>query len=115
MKSHPFVALAAIYIAFLLLAGCASLGVQAPQTFEERAAAATASANAASASVLTLLKARKITPDESDRYIDRCEEAQTAINLARAIHAANPDEGAKQLAVVVAALQTLINELEQRQ
>jgi hypothetical protein len=99
----------------VLIAGCGVLGVQAPQTFHERALAATATVNTASQTVLTLLEARKITPDESDRYIDRTEDAQEAIDLARGIYASNPLDAENRLELTIALLQILTAELESRQ
>lgn len=104
----------AIVPLLLILTACASLGVPAPQTFNQRAAAAVTAVNTASQTTLTLLQARKITPDQSDRYIDRTEEAQKSINLARALHATDPSAAEDRLALVIAALQILTAELEQR-
>lgn len=107
--------LAILFPLLYLLTACASLGVPAPQTFHERALAATATVNTASQTVLTLLKARKITPDESDRYTDRAESAQVAIDLARSVYAANPLDAESRLATTITLLQILTAELEQRQ
>lgn len=107
--------LAFLFPLLFLITACASLGVPAPQTFHERALAATATVNTASQTVLTLLKARKITPDESDRYTDRTEDAQEAINIARSIYASNPVDAENRLATTIALLQILTAELEQRQ
>lgn len=85
MQRHPLAALTSLYF-FFLLAGCGILGVQAPSTFNEKAAAATTSANAASQTVLTLLTAHKITPDESDKYTARIEDAQKAIDATRVVY-----------------------------
>jgi hypothetical protein len=63
----------------ILLAACQVLGVPPADTFNKKAAAAVVSVNTASQATLTLLQARKISPDESDRYIDRSEEAQRGI------------------------------------
>lgn len=104
----------ALSFLIVLLTGCSLLGVPQPQTFNQRAAAATASVNTASQTVLTLLQARKITPDESDRYIDRAEEAQGAIDLARSIHATDPTGAEDRLALTIKALQVLTAELEKR-
>lgn len=109
----PLQHIAAAWLLFAL-AGCALLGVPAPENFQERAAAATISVNTASQTVLTLLQARKITPDESDRYIDRAEEAQTAINLVRSIYAERPTEAEDRLAAIITGLQVLTAELEKR-
>jgi hypothetical protein len=114
MYKHPLLAVVVLWVAFVLLTGCASLGVPAPQDFQERAAAATVSVNTASQTALTLLQARKITPDESDRYVDRAEELQSAIDLARSIHAANPAEAQDRLSAAIAALTILTAELERR-
>jgi hypothetical protein len=103
-------------LAFLivLLTGCSLLAVPSPQTFNQRAAAATASVNTASQTVLTLLQARKISPDESDRYIDRTEEAQGAIDLTRSIHTTDPAGAEDRLALTIKELQVLTAELERR-
>lgn len=104
----------AIVPLLFLLAACATLGVPAPQTFNQRAAAATATVNTASQTTLTLLQARKITPDESDRYIDRTETAQEGIRVARSLHATDPTAAEDRLSLVIAALSILTAELEQR-
>lgn len=106
--------LSLIPLLVLLIAGCGALGVKAPKTFHERALAATATVNTASQTVLTLLQSRKITPDESDRYTDRTEDAQEAIDLARGIYPADPTDAEGRLALVITALQMLTAELEAR-
>jgi hypothetical protein len=106
--------LALLPLLFILTA-CAALSVPPADTFNKRAAAATATVNTVSQTALTLLQARKITPDESDRYIDRAEEAQRSIDLARSIYAEDPmDDGQARLAAVIRALQVLTAELEAR-
>jgi hypothetical protein len=98
----------------ILLAACQVLGVPPADTFNKKAAAAVVSVNTASQATLTLLQARKISPDESDRYIDRSEEAQRGIDLARSIKAADPAGAADRLDLTIAALKVLIAELEAR-
>ena len=113
MKHHPLAALTTLYFAFLL-AGCGILGVQAPETFNEKAAAATTSANAASQTVLTLLQAHKITPDENDKYIARIEDAQKAINATRVVYRTDPTDAENRLPAIITALNLLLAELESR-
>jgi hypothetical protein len=99
----------------LILTACAALSVPPADTFNKRAAAATATVNTVSQTALTLLQARKITPDESDRYIARAEEAQKAINVARSIYADDPmDDGQHRLVMAIRALEVLTAELEAR-
>jgi hypothetical protein len=98
----------------LILAACSTLGIPPADTFNKKAAAAVVSVNTASQATLTLLQARKISPDESDRYIDRAEEAQNGINVARSLHAVDPAGATDKLNLTIAALQLLIAELEAR-
>lgn len=112
MQRHPLFAVTLLYVAFLV--GCASLGVPPADTFNKKAAAAVQTANAASQVSLTLLQARKITPDESDAFIARAEQAQQAINLTRQLHATDPTGANDRLATIIAGLTILTAELEQR-
>lgn len=119
MSRHPLAATAVAYFLFALLvavtfSGCAALGVPAADTFNKKAAAATQSVNAASQMTLTLLQARKITPDEADAFIDRAEEAQQAVDFARSIYANDPAGGQDALAKAIAVLTVLTSELERR-
>lgn len=113
MSRHPFAAVTAAYLLFLITA-CGFLGVQSPQTFNEKAAAATISVNTGSQTVLTLLQSRKITPDESDKYTKSLEDAQEAIGFARTLYKTKPQEAEDRLAVTIAALNILLAELEKR-
>ena len=101
-------------VLLVALAGCSTLGIPQADTFKKQAAAATASVNAASQTALTLLQAHKITPDESDRYIQRAEDAQEAIDLARAIALTDPLGAQDRLDAAIRVLQILTVELESR-
>lgn len=98
----------------LILTACAALNVPPADTFNKQAAGAVSSVNAASQLSLTLLQARKITPDESDAYTDRAENAQEAIDLARSIRSADPAGAQDRLDAIIRALQLLTAELEAR-
>lgn len=98
-----------------ILAACGALGIKPPETFNEKALAATASINTASQTVFTLLKAQKVTPDESDRYMDRLDGAQSAVNAARELYATNQGEATARLDGLILMLQTLQSELRGRQ
>lgn len=113
MRKHPLAAVTAAYFLFLL-AGCGLLGVQAPQTFPEKAAAATISVNTGSQTVLTLLQAHKISPDESDKYIARLDDAQKAIDVTRTVYETNPTDAENRLASIITALNLLLAEVESR-
>jgi hypothetical protein len=114
MNRHPFAATAVAYLCFLLLAGCAALGVPSADTFNKKAAAATVSVNTGSQTVLTLLQARKITPDENDKYIARLEDAQKAIDVTRVVYKTDPTSAENRLATIIAGLNLLLAEIEAR-
>jgi 5,10-methylene-tetrahydrofolate dehydrogenase/methenyl tetrahydrofolate cyclohydrolase len=114
MQRHPFVAVTTAYLVFLLLAGCAALGVPAADTFNKKAAAAVSSVNTGSQTVLTLLQAHKITPDESDKYIAALAETQNGIDFTRQLYKTKPQEAEDRLAATIAALNLLLAELEAR-
>lgn len=103
-----------IFPLLLVLTACAALGVPPADTFNKKAAAATVSVNTASQTVLTLLQARKISPDESDSYTNRAEEAQSSIDLARFLWRTDPTGAQDKLDLAITALQVLITELEKR-
>lgn len=111
--------LSAVYFTYLLaahfLVGCAALGVPQADTFNKKAAGAVQTVNTASQLSLTLLQARKITPDESDAYIARIEQAQHAINLTRQLHETDPTGAEDRLAQIIAGLTILQTELRARQ
>jgi hypothetical protein len=98
----------------MILAACASLGVPQADTFNKKAAAAVVSVNTASQSVLTLLQAHKIAPDEADSYTSRLDEAQKGIDLTRTIYKTNPADAENRLAAIINALNLLLGELEAR-
>jgi hypothetical protein len=104
----------AIIPLLLILTACASLGVPPADTFNKQAAAAVSSVNAASQLSLTLLQARKITPDESDAYTARAEDAQEAIDLTRSIRSTDPAGAQDRLDAIIRTLQILTVELEAR-
>jgi hypothetical protein len=98
----------------IMLAACSTLGIPPADTFNKKAAAAVTNVNTASQLTLTLLQARKISPDENDRYIDRAEEAQKGIDTARALHSTDPSGATDKLGLTINALAVLIAELEAR-
>jgi hypothetical protein len=106
------------YFSFLLLvhllAGCAALGVPSADTFNKKAAAATVSVNTGSQTVLTLLQARKITPDESDKYTQTLDDAQKAIDATRVVYKTDPTSAENRLATIITGLNLLLAELETR-
>lgn len=103
-----------ILLLTLCIAACSTLGILPADTFNKKVAAAVTSVNTASQLTLTLLQAQKISPDESDHFIDRAEEAQNGIDAARALHSTDPSDAADKLGLTINALTVLLAELEAR-
>lgn len=88
MKRHPFTVLGAAYLLFTLLAGCAALGLEAPQSFDERlaytvtqnSAARQAAANALEAGDIQLADAQFVlkATDNAREFLDAAKVASGA-------------------------------------
>jgi hypothetical protein len=111
---HSFAAVTTAYLVFLMFAGCAALGVPAADTFNKKAAGAVTSVNAGSQTVLTLLQAHKVTPDEADRYTAALDETQKAIDGVRVLYKTDPTAAENRLQTIITALNILLAELEAR-
>lgn len=111
---HSFGAVTALYITFLLLAGCASLGVPTATTFNEKAAGAITTVTGARQTNLTLLQAHKLTPDDAENINAQADNLRKGIDVARSIHDTQPAAGDDKLAATITALTALTAYLEQR-
>lgn len=114
MKRHPFAALTTLYLAFLILVGCAQLGVPVAQTFNEKAAAAITTVTGARQTTLTLLQADKLTADDAENINAQADTLRQGIEVARSIHASQPTAGDDRLSAVITGLTALTAYLEQR-
>lgn len=103
----------ALPILLLLAAGCASLGVPVPQTFNGKAAAALTTVTGARQTTLTLLQAHKLTPDDAANVDKQADNLRQGIEVARTIHAGDPAAGDTKLTATIAALQILTAYLEE--
>ena len=102
----------AIPLLVLLAAGCASLGVPVPQTFNQKAAAALTTVTGARQTTLTLLQAHKLTPDDAENVDKQADNLRQGIEVARTIHGTDPGAGDTKLGATIAALQVLTAYLE---
>lgn len=94
MQRHPFAAIAVAYIAFLFLAGCATLGLAPASTFDERLAYAVSqnaairqtAANALDAGEIQLADAQYVlkTTDETRTFLDAAKAASGAGDISTA-------------------------------
>jgi hypothetical protein len=100
-----------LWLFLVLAAGCASLGIPTPETFNERIAAAQTAVNTVVSDVGILLVAKKITPDDAENVIKQTDNLVAGLKVARqlsgtSVVAANDKLSATLLALT--ALQTYV-------
>lgn len=99
--------------ALLLLAGCASLGLAKPQTFEEKVAYAITTNTAIRDSSTNALNAHQISSADATQVLALNDQARALIDSARSVYSTGDVEGANhKLALglaVLAQLQAYLN------
>ena len=93
---------------FALLVGCAQLGVPTPETTQERIAVTVASVTGVRQSTLTLLQAKRITPDDAENIQKQADNVIAAAQVARSLVGVDPaaaDAKLQQTRAVLLALQ----------
>lgn len=93
-----------------LIAGCQTLGLDSPQSFNERMVFAAASTSAVYDSIAASTRAGSVTPDDAEDLIEIADRARDLLTSARRIHdAGQVDEASRQLALALA----IVTELQQ--
>lgn len=102
MRRMSLPALALLVVASLL-AGCSALGLQSPESFNERLAYATATTSAVYDSIAQATRAGDIAPDDAEDLIEIADRARDLLISARAIRDAGQEaEASRQLALALA-------------
>lgn len=92
-----------VTLAAFALVACAGLGLQAPESFNERLAYATSTTSAVYDSIAQGTRAGDISPDDAEDLIEITDRARNLIISARAIRdAGNEAEASRQLALALA-------------
>lgn len=100
-----------ITVLLTLAAGCAALGVPTAETFNQRALATISAVTEIRSQALTLLKAKKITPDDAENVLKQTDAIREGVVIARSLHSTNPKAGEDKLALTragIAALQAYL-------
>lgn len=95
------------WLLFLLLAGCAYLGVPTPTTFNERVAAAYTTTTALVETTRTLLVAKKITPSDAENVLKQTDTVIAGLDVARSYSATNPIAANDKLTATLTILQAI--------
>jgi hypothetical protein len=91
----------------ILLTACATLGIDAPKTFNERLAAGYTTVTGVRNTAATLLTSNKLSADDAQNVQSQADNARTGLDLARQIHATNPPAADARLDAVVTGLTAL--------
>lgn len=91
----------------LLIAGCSTLGVPTPKTFNERWLAAQTADTAVIQTDLALYNAGKITKEDAANIEAQADNVKAGLDIARTVYATDQTAGNTKLVSVLTALQAL--------
>lgn len=74
-----------LYVAALLLSGCAQFGIPTPETFNERLAAGYGLTTQVRTTATTLLDAKKISSSDAENVLATTDVARQGLDVARTI------------------------------
>lgn len=106
MNRQPFFALWSLFLV-ILVAACAQLGVPAADTFNKRALAAYTTVEGINKTATSLKAAGKLSDSDRENIISTSRSAVAGIDLARQVHATNPQGGEDKLTAMIAVLTAL--------
>ena len=107
---HPdvFAVLAICFFALMIgIAGCAQLGVQAPQTFNQKAVAAHGTVEGIAKTALTLYQSGKLSDSDRANVVSTLRSAEQGISLATIVSKTDPAGGLTKLDASIAVLTVL--------
>ena len=108
MKQHLRIFALAITVAFTALLGaCAQLGMQSPDTFNKRVAAAYVTVQTVADGATAALTAGKLSKSDATNVVTTGRTALQAIDVAAQLHSTNPKAGEDKLAATLAILTAL--------
>ncbi len=90
-----------------ILTACTSLGMQTPDTFNKRAAAAYATVQTVANSATAAVNAGKLAKADAMNVVTTSRTALAAIDVATSLHATNPQAGEDKLSATLVILTAL--------
>lgn len=113
MKSVRNVAVA--FLATVVLAACTGIGLQAPQSFEQRLAYGYATATAVVETAAVSVQRGELSKPDGEAVLDAADSAKAALDVARVAYGAGDIETAEgRLSVATTLLVQLQNYLRQK-
>jgi hypothetical protein len=105
-----------LWMAVLMLVGCAQLGLPTPETFNERLAASYGAVTAARQSATTLLQQKRITAADAENILKQTDAARAGLDISRTMASTDLNAANARLNAVRSALtglQTYLNSRSQ--
>jgi hypothetical protein len=99
----------------LTLTACAQLGLQAPQTFNQKAAVAYGTVTQIRETAVPLLAAKKISAEDAQNTQASADVARLGVDTARRLHAADPNAADARISAVITSLNALAAYLASRE
>lgn len=115
MKPMSKIAGAMLAAALVLMIGCAALGVQSPQTFNEKAAVAISSVTVVRQTATALLQANKISAPDAQNIQGQADNARAGIEVAIAINATDPGAAENRIGAILVGLNAITAYLTAKQ
>jgi hypothetical protein len=98
---------ALIALTVVLLTACTALGVQTPQTFNEKVAVAISSVTTVRETAAVLLTTEKISVDDARNIQNQANNARAGIEVAIAINATDPAAAENRIGAVLVGLNAI--------
>lgn len=99
----------------IVLTGCAFLGLPVPDTFNEKVAVGYSTVTSVRNSATSLLNAGQIKAEDGQNVLEQTDNAREGLDIARQIHAVDPDGANSKLSSVLIGLNALEVYLRSRQ
>lgn len=103
-----------MWFAAMLLAGCAQLGLQTPETFNQKVAVAYVTVTQVRETATQLVTTKTISAEDAMNVQSAADVARTGIDTARALHAKDPSAGMAKLDSVRVGLNAVVTYLNSR-
>jgi hypothetical protein len=97
----------ALVVVLAFMSGCASLGIEAPKTFNEKLAVGYGITAGARSSVLTLLEAKKITVEDARNIETQINNLRAGLDIAKSTYASDSKAAATKLQSTLTILNAL--------
>jgi galactitol-specific phosphotransferase system IIB component len=97
---------AALFLLYFV-SSCAQLGLETPQTPDQKVAAGYATAAAINQSATALLNAKKISSDDAQHVLDSTRSARSGLDIARTMTKVDPKGADAKIAAQIAILNAL--------